>query len=143
MGGTTFLAYQRELDPVISEAEAQSMMNYPDLDNLLWSKTYGGSERDMGYSVQVTSDGGYIIAGSTYSFGAGGEDVYLIKVQTPIPQPIPEPKPEPNIQIGPFTFPCSPGIAGMDCSFNFNNLTWAIIAIFIAMMDIALARRFI
>jgi hypothetical protein len=45
----------------------------------LWTKTYGGSSNDNGYSVAQTSDGGYIIAGETYSYGAGGNDVYLIK----------------------------------------------------------------
>lgn len=45
----------------------------------LWTKTYGGDGRDEGYSVHLTSDGGYIIAGLTASFGAGGEDVYLIR----------------------------------------------------------------
>jgi hypothetical protein len=46
----------------------------------LWTKTYGGSGNDMGYSVQQTVDGGFIIAGWTRSFGAGGSDIYLIKV---------------------------------------------------------------
>lgn len=47
--------------------------------NMLWTKTYGGDNDDCAYSLQTTSDGGYIIAGSTCSFGSGGDDVYLIK----------------------------------------------------------------
>ena len=44
-----------------------------------WVKTYGGSELDEATSVQQTSDGGYIIAGTTKSYGAGDKDFYLIK----------------------------------------------------------------
>jgi hypothetical protein len=45
----------------------------------LWSRTYGGANRDYGKSVQQTSDGGFIVAGGTNSFGVGDYDVYLIK----------------------------------------------------------------
>jgi hypothetical protein len=47
--------------------------------NLQWAKTYGGANIEAGYSVQQTSDGGYIVAGETSSFGAGGSDFFLIK----------------------------------------------------------------
>jgi hypothetical protein len=47
--------------------------------NAVWGRTYGGSDVEDGITVQQTSDSGYIVVGSTYSYGAGGRDLYLIK----------------------------------------------------------------
>ena len=50
--------------------------------NNLWVKTYGGVTNDMAYAVQQTADSGYIMAGYTSSFGAGLEDVYVVKTDS-------------------------------------------------------------
>jgi hypothetical protein len=44
-----------------------------------WERTYGGDLEDLGYSALQATSGGYIIAGSTRSFGVGASDVYLIR----------------------------------------------------------------
>ncbi len=47
--------------------------------NTLWTKTYGGNDYDRGFHVIQTNDNGYIIVGATKSFGAGMNDLYIIK----------------------------------------------------------------
>jgi len=44
-----------------------------------WNTTFGGTHYDGASSVQQTSDGGYILAGHTYSYGAGSSDFWLVK----------------------------------------------------------------
>jgi hypothetical protein len=48
--------------------------------NALWNKTYGGTGSDEAHSVVQTVDGGYALAGYTGSYGAGGSDFWLVKV---------------------------------------------------------------
>ncbi|MBU1638022.1 hypothetical protein KKC97_10195 [bacterium] len=45
----------------------------------LWTNTFGGADHDRAFCVRQTSDGGYIVAGNTASYGMGGNDFYLIK----------------------------------------------------------------
>jgi len=47
-----------------------------------WQKTFGGNAYDAANSIQQTTDGGYIVAGLTYSFGSGGYDVYILKLNS-------------------------------------------------------------
>jgi len=50
--------------------------------NIVWQKIIGGTEMDKANSVVHTNDGGFAIAGLTYSFGAGESDMWIIKLDT-------------------------------------------------------------
>jgi hypothetical protein len=52
------------------------------LGALDWTTTIGGPLGDAGYSICQTSDHGYAVTGYTSSYGAGGDDVYLIKLDS-------------------------------------------------------------
>ena len=58
------------------------MIKIDSYGNIIWSKTIGGIKSDFSWAAQQTSDGGYIIIGSTYSYGAGDEDVWLVKTDS-------------------------------------------------------------
>jgi len=50
--------------------------------NEIWQRTFGGTDSDQAASILPTSDGDYIIAGLTYSHGAGNADAELVKVDS-------------------------------------------------------------
>jgi hypothetical protein len=79
------------------------------------NQTYGETTADYAYSLVATSDGGFALAGSTDSFGAGDADFWLVKTDAygnmkwnhtyggampasePTPTTAPTPTPEPTL----------------------------------------------
>ena len=59
-----------------------SSLSSSTFSQIAFEMIYGGSGSDEGRCVRQTYDGGYVIAGSTSSFGTGLMDVYLIKVDS-------------------------------------------------------------
>ncbi len=48
--------------------------------SLAWARTFGGTSTDYAESVTQTSDGGYVVAGYTWSFGTGEYDFLVLKI---------------------------------------------------------------
>ncbi len=49
---------------------------------VVWMKTFGGRRTDQCWALDTTVDGGFILVGDTASFGSGGSDFWLVKVDT-------------------------------------------------------------
>lgn len=47
--------------------------------NLSWARAYGGEAGEHAFAVCQTSDGGFALVGGTTSYGAGGDDIWLVK----------------------------------------------------------------
>ncbi len=57
------------------------LLKIDDQGEKLWSKQYGGSEKDLGWRIiHCENNGGYLIVGTSASSGAGGDDVFLVKI---------------------------------------------------------------
>jgi len=55
-------------------------ININAVGDVIWSKTYGDTQTDFGRFACVSPDGGFLIAGNSYSFNSADLDVCLIKV---------------------------------------------------------------
>ena len=55
------------------------IIKFNSLGEQMWNKTWGGYETDYAYDAVIDSLDNIYIAGYTYSFGAGGNDICLVK----------------------------------------------------------------
>jgi hypothetical protein len=62
---------------LIDKSGKSALLKLNQSGNIIWQKSYEGGNL---HSIQETSDGGYILAGSTESFGVGSSDVWVLKV---------------------------------------------------------------
>jgi hypothetical protein len=68
-----------ETAPIPSYVRDMYLVRTNGQGDTLWTRTYGGGSDDEAYCVQQTADSGYIVAGYTYSLGAGDADFWLVK----------------------------------------------------------------
>ncbi len=76
---TSYLLY-----PAFGPTENLLVIKTDKFGNQEWVKTFGGDSTDANKneSIDQTSDGGYILCGSTNSFGNGNLDVYVVKIDS-------------------------------------------------------------
>lgn len=55
------------------------LMKIDSMGQFLWQKTFGGFNQDVGKSIALLPDGGFVITGYSSSYGAGGYDVLTIR----------------------------------------------------------------
>lgn len=92
--GTTFYEFVSSIGPTfdggyiisatadVTPSEDFWIIKLDDDGNILWQKSYGGSNSEIVASIQQTKDGGFIVAGTTISFGAGGSDIWVLKLDS-------------------------------------------------------------
>ena len=78
-GGYVLAGYTESFGPGDS---ALWLIRTDSAGDTLWTRTVGGESSDWGQCVRVCSDEGYLVAGSTYSFGAGSRDVWLVRTDS-------------------------------------------------------------
>ena len=72
LAGYTFAAGSGSADLLVIKTD--------DDGNAQWHRTFGGPGAEYGNAISETSDGGYVVAGSTTSAGYGLMDVYVVKI---------------------------------------------------------------
>lgn len=71
-GGTTFNGIDESADIRVTKFSMDG--------ELIWEKTIGGSLNEFCSKIIPTADDGYLVLGTTESFGSGGRDAYCVKL---------------------------------------------------------------
>ncbi len=89
-GGYVTFGYTQSNDFDITNKNNESfdfwVMKFSSENNLLWQKTYGGSDDDRGYDIITTNDGGFTLLGYSKSIdgdvtkNAGNQDFWIVKI---------------------------------------------------------------
>jgi len=78
-GGFALAGYTYSLSAFVSDV---LLVKTDPFGTLEWSQTYGGASDDYASSVVQASDEGYVVAGSTESYGFGSSDIWLFKTDS-------------------------------------------------------------
>jgi len=78
-GGYIVAGYTSSFDPGYNQFDGW-LMKYASDGTLEWEKIYVGALNDRFMDVKITVDNGYIITGYSDSFGAGNQDIWIVKV---------------------------------------------------------------
>jgi hypothetical protein len=77
--GYILAGHTQSIDPREEDCWVLKLSSAGDVE---WQRTYGGSNGDRAFSIQQTVDGGYVLTGYTRSFGAGEEDIWVLKLSS-------------------------------------------------------------
>ncbi|MFX1576637.1 MAG: hypothetical protein ACFFCF_05650 [Promethearchaeota archaeon] len=83
--GTALIRYQNNDYAIIGYGSGDNgnkqdvwVLRTDSMGNVLWNRTFGGSETDTGWSIILNAAGQLVITGTTESFGAGDKDIWLL-----------------------------------------------------------------
>jgi hypothetical protein len=76
-GGYALAGYTTSLEAI---GEDVFLLKLDGSGEVEWYRMLGGAQPDRAYSLESSADGGYVVAGGTYSYGRGNRDIWILKL---------------------------------------------------------------
>ena len=86
------------------------------LGNVLWSGSYGGNASDWGNAVCPAGGHDLVVAGHTFSYGAGESDAWLVRIRVPMVGTGDQPQENTGLRIN----KCQPNPFYRETAIEFN-----------------------